>query len=246
VRSIGNYHGVRIVFLILIHFTIGCSKKPGEDYCVHGHGRTIIKGRVLDFYTKAPIDSVQIDMVWNSSWDHFIDTLVKQNDSLSFAFNAPDDCEPYFVTLSNKHYWTDIENHPAYKIAIDKGAINNFEIHLKPATFFKLNVSRDTLDTTPDTVLLQIRKVNTEDWTRWTDISADNFSSVPLSGLPTPYEFSDSGTQRTISAYYDIEANFSYDVRWIRSGTRHGDTVYYHFNGAPFDTVELNYRFRKH
>jgi hypothetical protein len=159
-----NYLGVRIAFLIVIHFPMGCSTKTNEDFCVHGHGQTIIKGRVLDFNTKKPIDSVQIDIVWNSSWDHLLDTILKQNDSLSFTFNAPDDCEPYFFTLYNKHYWTDPENHPAYKVSIDKGAINKFEIYLKPATFFKINVSRDTVDSTADTVLLQIRKVNTEDW----------------------------------------------------------------------------------
>jgi hypothetical protein len=200
----------------------------------------------LDFYTNEPIDSVEIDIVWNSSWDHFLDTLVKQGDTLSFVFNALDECEPYFFTLANKYYWTDLENHPAYKVSVDKGTINNFEIRLKPATFFRLNVTRDTQDSKPDTVLLQIKKANTEDWKRWGDICADDFSNMPSSDIPTPYVFSDVGTERTISAYYHIESNANYDVRWIRRNTKDLDTLDYHFTAKPFDTVELDYRFKRY
>ena len=244
-RSFVTYLSVIIVFAIVFAFTIQCSTKIGEDFCTHAYGRTTIKGRVLDLYTKKPIDSVEISIVYGASWDHFLDTLVKQNDSLSFAFNAPDDCEPYFFTLSNKHYWTDLENHPAYKVSIDKGASNNFEIVLKPATFFKIEVRRDTLDITPDTVLLQIKKVNTEDWERWGEISADDFSRLSSSDIPTPYAFSDSGTQRTISAYYNIESNVNYDVRWTRSNANHPDTLYSSFRAKPFDSVLLRYIFKK-
>jgi hypothetical protein len=224
----------------------GCSTKTSDDFCDHKHGQTILKGRVLDFYTNKPIDSVQIDIVWNSSWDHLLDTLINQEDSLSFVFNAPDECEPYFFTLSNKYYWTDHENHPAYKVSVEKGASNNFEIRLKPATFFRLNVTRDTLNSSSDTVLLEIKKANTEDWKRWGDICADDFSNVPSSDIPTRYAFSDSGTQRTVSAYYDIESNVSYDVRWIRRNTKDLDTLDYHFEAKPFDTVQLDYRFKKY
>ena len=231
---------------ITICFLSGCSTKTNDDFCDHKHGQTILKGRVLDFYTNKPIDSVQIDIVWNSSWDHFLDTLVNQEDSLSFVFNAPDECEPYFFTLSNKYYWTDLENHPAYKVAVEKGTINNFEIRLKPATFFRLNVTRDTLNSNQDTILLEIKKSNTEDWKRWGDICADDFSSMPSTDIPTPYMFLDLGTERTISAYYDIESNVDYDVRWIRRDTKDLDTLEYHFTAKPFDTVRLDYRFKKH
>jgi hypothetical protein len=226
-------------------FTIRCSTKTGDDFCTHGYGQTTLKGRILDFYTKKPIDSVEISIVYGASWDHFLDTLVKQNDSLSFAFNSPDDCEPYFFTLSSKYYWTNSENHPAYKVSIDKGAINNFEIFLKPATFFKVNVRRDTLDSTPDTLLLQIKKINTEDWERWREISAADFSSLPSGDIPVSYAFLDSGTQRTISAYYNIESNVSYDVRWTRSNVKHPDTLCSRFAAKPFDTVQLRYTFKK-
>jgi hypothetical protein len=231
---------------ITIHLLTGCSTKTNDDFCDHGHGETVLKGRVLDFYTNKPIDSVQIEIVWNSSWDRFLDTLVRQHDSLSFSFNAPDECEPYFFTLSNKHYWTDVRNHPAYKVSVNKGAINNFEIRLKPATIFRINVTRDTLDSKPDTVLLQIKKANTEDWKWWGEICADDFSHIPSSDIPAMYVFSDSGTQRTISTYYDIESSANYDVRWIRRNTVNLDTLYYHFTAKPFDTVQLQYRFRNH
>jgi hypothetical protein len=246
VRLFGIPIRVIVSLAITIHFLTQCSTKPNVDSCDHKYGQTTLKGRVLDFYTSKPIDSVQINIVWNSSWDHLLDTLVKQNDSLSFVFNAPDECEPYFFTLSNKHYWADLENHPAYKVSIDKGTVNNFEIHLRPATFFRINVTRDTLDNKPDTVLLEIRKANTKDWKRWTEISAKDFSNITSSDVPTTYVLCDSGTQRTISAYYDIESNINYDVRWTRRGTKSLDTLHYHFTAEPFDTVQLDYRFRKH
>jgi len=244
-RSFITYLRVITVFAIVFHFTGGCSTKTSDDFCSNGYGQTTLRGRVLDFYTKKPIDSVEISIVYGASWDHFLDTLVKQNDSLSFAFNAPDDCEPYFFTLSNKHYWTDLQNNSAYKVSVDKGVINNFEIHLKPATFFKINVRRDTLDNIPDTVLLDIKKGNTEDWKRWSEISADDFSRLPSREIPALYAFSDSGTYRTISAYYNIESNVNYDVRWTRSNPTHSDTLYYRLIAKPFDTVQLNFTFRK-
>ena len=234
-----------ILLVFIVVFTIRCSTKKSDDFCSHGYGQTTLSGRVLDFYTKKPIDSVEISIAWGASMDHYLDTLVKQNDSLSFVFNAPDDCEPYFFTLSNKHYWTDLENHPAYKVSIDKGAFNSFEITLKPATIFKINISRDTLDSTPDTVLLQLKSVNTERWENWGEISADDFSRIPSSVIQTPYAFSDSGAHRTISTYYEIESNVNYDVLWTRSNTKPLDTLYYHFTAKPFDTVQLHYRFKK-
>jgi hypothetical protein len=234
-----------ISFAIACALTIRCSTKTSDDLCTHGHGETTLNGRVLDFYTKKPIDSVQIRIVYGTSLDQLLDTLVKQNDSLSFAFIAPNDCEPYFVTLSNKHYWTDRQNHPAYRVSIDKGVINNFQVSLKPATFFKLNVTRDTSDSTPDTVLLQIKKANKEDWQTWGEISADNFSRLPSSDIQIPYDFLDSATQRTISTYYDLESNVNYDVRWTRSNVKHSDTIYSHFAAKPFDTVQLRYTFKK-
>jgi hypothetical protein len=245
-QTFGNHLRAGIAFLIVVHFIMGCSTKPSEDFCVHGHGQTIIRGRVLDFYTKRLVDSVQISIVWNSSWDHLLDTLIKQNDSILFAFDAPDDCEPYFITLHNKHYWFDLENHPAHKVSIDKGAINNFEIEIKPATFFKVNVTRDTLNNTADTVLLHLKKSNTADWKLWEEISSYDFNDSRLRDAPSPYVFLDSGTQQTISAYYDIEGNFDYDVRWVTSGTKHSDTLYHHFHATPFDTVQLDYRFGNH
>jgi hypothetical protein len=225
-------------------FTIRCSTKPDNEFCTHGHGQTFLKGSLLDFTTNKPIDSVEISIVYGISFDHFLDTVVKQNDSMSFAFNVPNDCEPYFVTLSNKHYWTDMKNHPAYKVSVNKGGINNFEISLKPATFFEINATRDTLDSTADTVLLQIKKANIDDWETWGEISADDFSSSPDSDIPVRYVFSDSGTHRTISVYYDIESNVNYDARWAPLHTKDPDTLYYHFTAKPFDTVQFRYRFR--
>jgi hypothetical protein len=246
-RSFVDYlPGITIVFAAVFLFTTQCSTKTSDDFCTHGYGKTTLQGRVLDFYTRKPIDSVEIRIVWGSSWDHFLDTLVEQNESVSFSFNVPDDCEPYFFTLSNKRYWTDGEHHPAYNVSIEKGAINNFEIHLKPATFFKINVQRDTLDRTSEVVVLQIRKTNTQDWERWGEISVDDFSKVPASDIPAQqYVFSDSGTHRTISALYDLESNANYDVRWVRSNAIHPDTLYYHFTAKPFDTVYLHYVFKK-
>ena len=243
-RSFIPYPGVIIIFTIVVAFTIRCSTKTGDDFCTHGHGQTTLKGRILDFHTNKPIDSIEISIVYGESWDHFLDTLVKQNDSLSFAFNAPDDCAPYFFTLSNKHYWTDLENHPAYKVSVDKGTINNFEVRLKPATFFKIYVRRDTLDGTSDTVLLQIKKVNTKDWERLGEISTGDFSTLPFSEISTPYAFLDSGTHRTILAYYSIESNVNYDVRWTRSNAKHPDRLYSRFLAKPFDTVQLRYTFK--
>jgi hypothetical protein len=229
----------------VLPFTIACSTKTSDDLCTHGNGKTTLQGQVLDFYTKKPIDSVEIRIVWGSSWDHFLDTLIKQNDSISFAFNLQDDCEPYFFTLSNRHYWTDIEHHPAYKVSIEKGAINNFQIQLKPATFLKINVQRDTLDNSRDVVQLQIRKAKTGDWERWEEISANDFTNRPADYISTTYDFLDSGTYRTISAYYDIESNTDYDLRWTLLNSKHSDTLYYHFTATPFDTVRLNYAFKK-
>lgn len=234
-----------LAFTIVLLFTVQCSTKD-RDYCEdHDFGQTTLRGRVLDSLTKKPIDSVEIRIVSGPSWDHFLDTIVKQNDTLSFTFNAADDCDPYFYTLSNKHYWIDQQHHPAYNVSITKGAINNFEIHLKPATFFEINVKRDTSDKKPEAVLLELRKVNTKEWQRWANISADDFAERPDDYIGTRYAFSDSGSYRTISAYYDIESNANYDVRWILANTKLPDTLYNRFTAEPFDTIRLNYIFRE-
>lgn len=236
-----------IAVLLTFTFAMGCSLPTREEFCADtNHGLTTFRGRVLDFYTHKPIDSVEIRIVYGISWDRYLDTTIVQGDSLHFALNIADDCEDFFFTLSNKHYWVDFRNDSLnYKTSVNKGGLNEFEINLRPATFFKLSVTRDTLNQASDTVLLQIRKKG-EQWENWKDFSADNFRKPITDLFRIHYSFSDSGTYRTTSTYYDFEGNTNYDVRWVRRDEVPLDTIYNRVQAKPFDTVQLHYDFKAH
>jgi hypothetical protein len=234
--------GVILLILFAFGYVVYSVKRFTEiDWCYdHGYGLTTLRGRVIDTLTGKPIDSVGISIVSGHFWDHYLDTIVKQNDTLVFTFNTLD-CEPYFYTIDTKYYWIDFDNHPAYKFGVDKGVVNNFEIYLKPATFLKMSVERDTLASSDDQVILQIRKGDTGTWEELAYISRPDFKEQYVDYMRPPYDFSDSCTIRTLSKCYSFESTIAYDVRWISH-----DTILYHVAAEPFDTVKIDYAFNEH
>jgi hypothetical protein len=242
-----NIRSLKAVIAIMATFSlmVGCSLKSETDFCVnHNYGTTTIHGRVVDFYTKQPIDSVQLAVEYGISWDDFLDTVLAQRDSLSFTFEAPNDCEDYYVSILNKYYWFDYDHYPAHRLLLNKGADNNFLIELKPATFFELHVKRDMQYGMEDAVRLQIRKRNTPEWESWNKITANDFDEWDPSALEIRYVVSDSATFRTISMAHDMESDVDYDVRWILLGEAHSDTLFSSFHAIPFDTVKLRYEYK--
>lgn len=222
-----------------------CSTKSQDNFCTPGGGKTILTGRILDSQTNKPIDSVEISIGYGPSWDHLIDTLVKQNDSVFFVFNAPDDCEPYFFLLSNKHYWYEAGHPIDYNATVNKGGINTFNFSLKPATVFQFSISRDTLNMETDTVFLEVKK-GYGGKVIWDEkFSAEQFSWNLLNGIPGGYPYSDSGSIRMLSADAGFESNEFYHIRWVYKNGEVLDTTEYQFVAKPFDTVNLRYAFRK-
>jgi hypothetical protein len=218
-----------------------------EDFCEEGSGLTTVNGKVLDFNTHQPIDSVQLTIRYGMSADRAVDTLLYQADGISYSFVIrEDDCEPYWVEVYNKHYWHDAEFDSTMGDVLIKGGVSNFVAYLKPATTIKLTLERELKNTTPDTVFLYLSEPG-QGFRRWSYFSlADFLEKDTASYISSYYDFEDSNGKRKITTYDNMESlNVDHQVQWIRKTDTYIDTVFTEFKSKPFDTVHLKYEFVK-
>jgi hypothetical protein len=224
-----------------------------EDYCEEGSGLTTIKIEVRDINTRQLIDSVELTVLYGASADEAVDTLVAQGNGVSYNFTIPEDCEPYWLEVTNKYYWyeplfIDTVNEKidtVYQGALKKGELNEFVAYLKPASVIKLTLERELNNSHPDTVFLDLMKGD-QILERWGYYSKIDFEEDTVYFMRSHYIMEDNNGRRKITVYFPIEAdNTDLKIQWTRKDQEYIDTLFIEFKAVPFDTVQLSYEFRK-
>ncbi|HEY9049242.1 MAG TPA: hypothetical protein VIN08_25245 [Ohtaekwangia sp.] len=227
---------ILIPLLLLWHET--------DDLCVKGSGPTTVHVKVYDKFTNKRIDSVQLAIRYGVSMDRIVDTLLYQPDRVSYQWTVPEnDCDPYWIEVSNEHYWVDLDD-TTMNHEIQKGRVNEYIVHLKPATTVILSLTRDRSDKSTDTVYLYMKKGD-QPYDRWSYFSLDDFEDTSRAEYIASYVIHDVDGKRTISSDIPVESGVAYKVRWIRKEKNYIDTIYTDFKAIPFDTVTLKYEFTK-
>jgi hypothetical protein len=235
---------------LLIFIMNALNENESSDFCAEkGAGITPIHVKVFDYKTRKLIDSVQLQVRYGISADCIVDTLLFQGDGISYANLNTSDCEWYWLDVSNKYYYCyDIDDvifeDTVRQGRIEKGKENHFVIYLKPATTIKLTLERELKNKLADTVFLYGLEEQV-DGEPWGSFDAYDFSNELISDFPGMWQRTDENGIRRISKFFNIESGADRKIRWIRKEQEYMDTVFTEFKCLPFDTVRLNYVFKK-
>ena len=117
-----------------------------QDYCVEqGSGETIIQGRVYDYLTKQPLDSIQLALRTGASGDMILDTVLSNYNGIDFVYNVSGalECELVWMDIYRKGY--DLEYISRVDEYVDlsfrKGGLNTLDLFLHPLVSLDLAIN---------------------------------------------------------------------------------------------------------
>ena len=230
--GIWTFWAIFITGLIYLFLELKRFEKETEDLCTaRGFGNTSLKFKVLDLNSLEPIDSIRLTIRYGASADKLVDTLMKQDENIVYNFLVPetDDCEAYWLELSNDLYWGDIYFSDTTRyLGIEKGVINEETLYLKPATKVKARVINKLVEFEGDTVFVDFEREDGQDVTGWTYFTKRHFEKY-----------------KTSSELFHMESGVEYRAIWLHKNKRMIDTTYTSFYAKPFDTLLLKFELKE-
>lgn len=221
-----------IAGLIYLFLELKRFEKETEDLCTaRGFGNTSLKFKVLDLNSLKPIDSIRLTIRYGASADKFVDTLMKQEENIVYNFLVPetDDCEAYWLELSNDLYWGDIYFSDTIRyLGIEKGVTNEKTLYLEPATKVKVTVTNELREFNGDTVYLYFDRKDKKDFNAWDYFTKKDFEN-----------------RKKTSEYFNLESGVDYRATWINKNNELTDTTYNDFYTKPFDTLRLSFALKE-
>jgi 5-hydroxyisourate hydrolase-like protein (transthyretin family) len=215
--------GISLILLLGFIYVYKQLKDFNESFnrfCDKGFGETPFRLHILDKNTQRPIDSVRIQLRYGASMDKRLDTTLIQNNGVTYNFFIPkeDECEPYWLEISNRLYWQSIH------VPIKKGALNDTTVSVTPATQIKVKLHSQLISKFSDTLFVYFKAPDNtvEEW--------DYFTAVDFRKYKTRVRF------------YSLKSNMHYKVMWVHKSAPSIDTTYSEFYTSPLDTLVLKYK----